>query len=652
MAKSKFRWWSKPPATVRYGVAALAVVTALATGSFLSTTFASAPFVSLFICAVMLAAWFGGLGPGLFATAFSTIAFEYFLIPPLNTFALVLKDGPRLLLYAVAALFVALLTAAQRRTAESLRRSRDELQGAVEELEDLNNALQAESAERKRADQRIREAEKELQETIDTVPALIGTYQSDGSSDFVNRTWRTYLGYAVDNKKDPLSSPAVHPDDVAAIESKWRAHLTTGEPFQAEQRLRRADGQYRWHLIRRVPLRDEHGNVVKWYGVGSDIEDQKLAEGRLRRSEAYSAEAQRLSRTGSFGWNIASGDIVWSKQTYRILGVERSVTPTVDVLLARVHPDDRDLVSREIERAVGGKPVSDYEHRLLMPNGSVKHLHVRAHRVKYESGDEEIVGALVDITESKKAQDALHAAQAELAHVTRLTALGEMSASIAHEVNQPLAAIVTNGEASLRWLARDVPDVGEALEATRRIVDEANRAGSVIRTIRDLSKKKSSEMVPIDIGRVIEEIVALLQIEAMNHRVSVTLTLSPDLPLVLADRIQLQQVILNLAMNGIQGMDAVTDRPRALAIRTSLYGSDHVIVAVEDVGVGIEAADLNRLFKPFFTTKPQGMGMGLSICRSIIEAHGGRVWASRNAGHGMTFQFTIPAHRPAAGSAG
>jgi signal transduction histidine kinase len=379
---------------------------------------------------------------------------------------------------------------------------------------------------------------------------------------------------------------------------------------------------------------------VVWLNVA-----RRGTESALRRSEAYLADAQRLSHTGSFGWRIASGNIVWSKETYRIFGVDETVKPTIDLILQCVHPDDRELVLHEIDRAALGKPSYDYEHRLLMPNGAIKHLTVRTHRVKYESGEEELVGALMDVTATRETQKALDTARAELARVARVTALGQMSASIAHEVNQPLAAIATSASAGLRWLTREVPEIGEARACVNHIAEEANRASEIMRSIRDLARRADPEVVALDINAVIDETVALVKQEALNHRVTVQVQLAPELPLVRGDRIQLQQVIINLAINGIQAMVAGIDRARVLTIRTERRESDQVLVAVQDVGIGTEPEGLDRLFAAFYTTKPDGMGMGLSICRSIIEAHGGRVWASRNNGPGMTFQFTLSAYR-------
>jgi C4-dicarboxylate-specific signal transduction histidine kinase len=365
----------------------------------------------------------------------------------------------------------------------------------------------------------------------------------------------------------------------------------------------------------------------------------------LRRSETYLDEAQRLSHTGSFSWKIASGDVVWSEETHQILDCDRTVKPTMELLLQRVHPDDRELVQREIDRVQQSKEQCGYQHRLLTPNGVVKHVHVHARRVRHESGEEEIVGALMDVTAARNAQEALDTAQTALTHVTRITALGEMSASIAHEVNQPLAAIVTNGQATLRWLDRGVPETGEALNAINAMIADAHRASLVIRRIREFSKNSDPEFAQVDINDVIDEAVTLVRREVINHRATLLLELASGLPLVRGDRIQLQQVIINLVSNGVQAMSNITDRPRLLFVTTRPHESDQVLVAVQDAGVGIETEDSNRLLTAFYTTKSDGLGIGLSICRSIILAHGGRVWASRNDGPGMTFQFTLSTDR-------
>jgi C4-dicarboxylate-specific signal transduction histidine kinase len=319
-----------------------------------------------------------------------------------------------------------------------------------------------------------------------------------------------------------------------------------------------------------------------------------------------------------------------------------SAKPTIELVLRRIHPDDIALVQRQMHRASQNGEDLDFEHRLLMPDGSVKHVRVLTRSTVDASNAREIVGAVMDITQAKRAQEALHETQAELAHITRVTTLGQLSASIAHEVSQPLVGIVTNGDASLRWLEREAPNVEEARQAVKRIISDADRASNVIRRIRDLAKKATPEMARVDVNEVIEDAIALVRHQALSHRAVLRLDLANGLPEVLGDRIQLQQVIINLVMNGVEAMTLVSDRPRAVVIQSQPREQDHVLVAVRDAGVGLEPGIADRLFSPFYTTKPGGMGMGLSICRSIVEAHGGRVWATINSGPGATIQFTVP----------
>jgi len=260
-----------------------------------------------------------------------------------------------------------------------------------------------------------------------------------------------------------------------------------------------------------------------------------------------------------------------------------------------------------------------------------------------DTADElEYVGAVMDITASRQAEEALQTAQAELAHVTRVTTLGELAASIAHDVSQPLTGVVTNGAAGLRWLGQQPLPVDEVRNTLAAMIDDAKRASDVIQRIRALSKKTSLEKTQLDINDVIHDVTRLVQREVLSQGASLRLELAPALPPVLGDRVQLQQVIINLVINGIQAMETVAGRSRDLCIRSRPYETDRVLVAVEDCGAGIDPEHADRLFNAFFTTKPDGMGMGLSICRSIIEAHGGRVWASGHAGPGATFQFTLP----------
>jgi PAS domain S-box-containing protein len=582
------------------------------------------PIASAMLCAVIFSVWFGGFGPGLFAIALSIFAFHYYLVPPINSFtwkhdifSVDVSVLPRLVLFFITSLFVTSISAAQRSAKEA--------------------ALQAEA--------KAARAETEIRRVVDSIPALVWSALPDGAVEYINQRWLTYTGFTLEAARGWGFINAYHPADRTSV--RYLASVGTGSTASAngpktEARLRGVDGRYRWFQGCAVASRDEAGNILRWYGTATDIDDRKRAEDALRRSETYLAEAQRLSITGSFGWRVASGAIVWSEETYRIFGVDRAIKPTIDLVLQRAHPADRELVQYELNRVTEGNHDFDVEHRLLMPDGAVKYLHVRSHRVRYESGDEEVVGAVMDVTVAREAQEALYAAQAKLAQVTFLTTLGQISASIAHEVNQPIAAIVNDAGAGLHWLEREIPNLDKARRALERIISAGKRAGEVIHGIRALSNKTNSQRVSLDINEVVNEVVVLLQRELLNRRVSLRTELAPALPVIIADRIQLQQVIINLVMNGIEAMDPVGDRPRKLNIRSLRDGPRQVLVAVEDCGVGISAESPDRLFDPFVTTKSTGMGMGLSICRSIIEAHGGRISVANNAGPGATSQLTLP----------
>ena len=369
---------------------------------------------------------------------------------------------------------------------------------------------------------------------------------------------------------------------------------------------------------------------------------RKEAATEVASKEAYLAEAQRLSHTGSFGWSAASG-FVWSDETFRIFELDRATAPTVEAIIQRTHPEDRERVQEFIERASRGGGDWDVEHRLLMPDGAVKSLHVVVHAVRDEAGVLSFVGAVMDVTAAKRAEEAVQAAQAELAHVARMTTLGELTAWIAHEVNQPLAGIVTNGTACLQWLGQKNPALDEARSAVEDMISDAQRAGDVILEIRALSRKTAPKRAPLDINDLIQGVVRLVTREAQAQGASVRLDLAPALPAVVGDRVQLQQVVINLVINAIQAMASVTARPRELSIRSRQNEAGHVLIEVADSGHGIGSTNLDQLFKAFFTTKPAGMGMGLSICRSIIEAHGGNVWATDNTPSGAVFHFTLPA---------
>jgi PAS domain S-box-containing protein len=364
----------------------------------------------------------------------------------------------------------------------------------------------------------LKKSEHRLRVLIETIPALAWTSLPDGSNDFSNQRLLEYMGISLEQMQSAGWRTPFHPEDIGEHLVKWRSALATGETFENEARVRRAaDGEYRWFLIRGLPLRDKRGNIVKWYGTMTDIED------------------------------------------------------------------------------------------------------------------------------SKRAEEALRKANADLAHVTRVITMGELAASIAHEINQPLTAIVTNADACALWLTSEPPNLEEARAAVDCIAQDGTRASEVIRHIRAMFTKDTPERTTVQVNELIREVCALLQAGASRNQVELQTELANDLPPAMGDRVQLEQVIVNLALNGIEAMGAVTDRPRHLVIRSERQNPEELLVAVRDSGAGIDPKDFKRIFDAFFTTKAQGMGMGLSICRSIVEAHGGRLWASANGDYGATLQFTLPA---------
>ncbi|MBV8754359.1 MAG: PAS domain-containing protein, partial [Hyphomicrobiales bacterium] len=753
--------------------------------------------------------------------------------------------------------------------------------------------------DRKRAEEKVVEAERELQRTIDHIPVLVATYRADGSRLYVNQRVResTDRSATGDSQTPPVS---IHPDDAELAEGKWRACVASGEPFEVEHRIRMGDGTYRWHLTRRVPLRDDTGKIIRWYGVGYDIEDRKRAEEQLRRSEALLAKAQRLSLTGSFSFHPATNDAMWSEEVYRIYEVEPGTRATLAMIRSRYHPEDLHLLEEQIAKmrsgatdldyehrllmpdgsikhvhmvaqghrgeggssieyigavqdvtqrrvaeeglrrseaflakaqrlsltgsfsfysATGeftwsdelyrifefeqGTPISlelvatryhpedrhvmdevaegirrelpdfDYEHRLLMPNGTVKHIRVVAHgtadnerggieyfgavqdvtqrlvaeeelrrseaylaeaqklshtgswvvdyvnrkpiysseehhrlfgfdpangmppwrewmdridpedrprtkelverssrektdlemdyrichpdgTVRYvhdvghpvlnEAGEVvEFVGTSVDVTQRRLAEDALEKARSELARVTRVMSLGALTASIAHEVNQPLSGIITNASTCLRMLAADPPNIEGARMTAQRTIRDGNRAADVITRLRALFSKKAAATETVDLNEATREVLALVFSDMLRNKIFLRTEIDDDHPLlVTGDRVQLQQVILNLVRNAVEAMSEVDDRPRHLLVRADAQDLGHARLLVKDAGVGLDAQAMERLFDAFYTTKEDGMGIGLSVSRSIIENHGGRLWAEPNDGPGATFSFSIP----------
>jgi PAS domain S-box-containing protein len=379
-----------------------------------------------------------------------------------------------------------------------------------------------------------------------------------------------------------------------------------------------------------------------------DVTAAKQAEEALRRSESYLADAQRLTRTGSWAWNVATRQSVyWSQENYRLFGFDPEAgIPSDEAFYQRIHPGDRDRVRREVflERPDEGSDF-DVDFRIVLPGGAVKYVRSTGHPVRNISGDLlEYVGTSIDVTERKRAEEErerLRQVQADLAHLSRVTTMGELTASLAHEIRQPISAAVTNAKTCLRWLVRDAPDLAEASEAASRIVKDATRAADIISRISLLFKKGALQRDLVDVNEVIREMIVLLRSEANRYSISIRIELAEDLPMVMADRVQLQQVFMNLMLNGIDAMKGMTGEGE-LTIK-SKADDGQVLVSVSDTGVGLPPEQAEQIFKAFFTTKDEGIGMGLPISRSIIESHGGHLYATGGSGRGATFQFTLPA---------
>jgi PAS domain S-box-containing protein len=548
---------------------------------------------------------------------------------------LVLGPAPDIADHLIAiALLVALFVAALI-VMHLVRNSRRQMEATLE------SGIRAE----RRATETLRESEAQWKEVFEHNPVMYFMVDADGIVLSVNSFGAAQLGYLVGELQGASVLKVFFEEDRELVRKSVDVCLKNiGQTHSWEIRKIRKNRSALWVRENAKAVRRLDGRSVVLIAC-EDITERKKAENALRQSQNYLAEAQRLSRTGSFGWRVATGEIIWSDETFRIFGYDKAPSVRIETVVQRIHPDDRAGAQQTIDRATCDGKDFNHEYRLLLPDGSVKHVHATAHAVADASGGIEFVGAVTDVTARKRAEEKLHEAQAELAHVARVTALGELAASLAHEVNQPLAAVVANAAACQRWLDRAPPNLEEARSTVQSIIKDGNRAGEVIQRVRGLVNKTVDQKVPLDINEVINEVITLLRHELVSHKMSLRMELAPAPGLVLGDRIQLQQVILNLIINGMEAMQPVTDRSRELVIRTNEDEAHQILVTVSDCGIGLAAGSADRLFDAFFTTKSGGMGMGLSICRSIVEAHGGRLQASANAGPGATFQFTLPRHQ-------
>jgi signal transduction histidine kinase len=442
----------------------------------------------------------------------------------------------------------------------------------------------------------------------------------------------------------PTLLQRIHPEDRARVDEIRSAAVRDRRDFESEFRILLPSGSIRY--VRGIGHSSiNEAGQVEVIGAMRDITETKLAQEELRRSEALLAEGQHLSRTGSFSWRVNSDELTWSDELYRIYEFEIGLPVTLELIRTRVHPEDVSLIEKLklVDQTRNGMNNFEWQYRLLMPDGSIKYLHAVADATRDQEGQLEYIAAVQDVTARRMSEEALAKARAELAKVTRARTLGVLTASIAHEVNQPLSGIITNAGTCLRMLDANPPNLDGARETARRTIRDGNRASDVITRLRALFSKEELTLELLDLNEVTQEVIALSLSDLQRNRIVLQSELAGDLPTITGDRIQLQQVILNLLRNASDAMVDVGDRPRHLLIRTEREDEDHVCMRVRDTGMGADPESMNKLFDAFYTTKADGMGIGLSISRSIIESHQGRLWAEPNEGRpGATFSFSIP----------
>ena len=514
---------------------------------------------------------------------------------------------------------------------------------ALARIEDLKFQV----SEREKAEAEVRELarglEAKVRRLVEANVVGIVMWNLEGAITEANESFLRMVQY----DREDLASGRLRWTDLTPAEWRGRDERAVAElkatgifqPFEKE--YSRKDGS-RVPVLLGGALLEGDGNEGVAFVL--DLNEQKRAERALLRSEAFLVEGQHLGRIGSYSWRVATDEITWSTELYRIYELEIGVPVTLELIRSRVHPEDVALIEKMkmVDQAREGGHDFEWQYRLLMPDHSIKYMHAVAHATQDQDGQLEYIASVQDVTARRLAEEARDKARSELAHVARAMSLGSLAASIAHELNQPLSGIVTNVSTCQRMLANASPNIEGALETAHRTLRDANRASEVIKRLRVLFTKKDTTTESVDLNETAEEVLALSSSGLQRNQVVVRTELAEDLPLVTGDRVQLQQVVLNLLQNGADAMSKVDDRPRHLVIRTEQDEGDRVRLSVKDVGVGFGPQDAERLFESFYTTKKDGMGIGLSVSRSIIESHYGRLWAELNDGPGATFSFSIP----------
>ena len=526
-------------------------------------------------------------------------------------------------------------TSELKQAKSEIQRLNDELERRVAErtiqLEAVNRKLRKEIAGRQRAEEDVQRSEDHLRLVIDTIPQQIWSGPADGSLDFCNAQWLSYMGLTQEEGRDAGWQRMLHPDDRERVLAAWAESVTHGTPYEQEERHRRSDGHYRWFLSRGVPLRDSEGRIVRWYGTNTDIEDRKEADDRL---------GLVVDTLPALVWSkLPDGSAEFLNQRLReYTGLSAEQGLGWDWMTNAFHPEDS--AEEEWRAAFAAGHPFEKETRLRRTDGAYRWFLLRAVPLRDQMWNVvKWYGISTDIEDRKRTEDALLEAQDKLAGVTRIQAMAELAAAVSHEVNQPLTAIMTNANFSMRELRGSIPNLDELRAAITEIVNDSARASAVLSRIRGLLKKGPSR-ARLDINKIIQQVITLLRNELKRNRAYLRTELATDLPPVKGDSVQLQQVLINLTMNAIEAMRRPTNGRREILIR-SAKNPDGVLVQIQDSGPGIEPELAGRIFEPFFTTKAEGIGMGLSISHSIIESHGGHLGIVPSSA-GALFQFTLP----------
>lgn len=493
--------------------------------------------------------------------------------------------------------------------------------------------------DRRKVEEALRTSERELKSIVESIPGMIAAADAQGRHAYANGRLLDYIGIEFSDAVDHPWIDVVHPEDREAVLKERRRIMKTGEPLDVVYRRRRSDGVYRWFRVWVEPARDEHGKIVRWYSLLVDVHEQKMAQEALHKSEQ---QLRLLIDTmPALVWCATpTGEPFYlSKRLLDYSGLSSEEAGQARSKL--IHPDDIPALLRAWKHSVESGRSFTTTYRLRRADGAYRWFEGRAEPWRDAAGAViQWYGVNVDIDERLRAEQALRLAQSRFQRASQLASLAELSASIAHEVNQPLAAVITNSHACQRWLSAEPPNVQRALLTAQRIIRDANGAAEVVSRIRALFKRTALSRAPVDMNEVVVEVCQVLTDDIATSKVSVETVLEDDLPRTLADRVQMQQVLVNLIRNGIDAMEAAPNGPKALTIRSRRDGTDMISIEIADHGIGVD--DPERIFEPFFTTKTDGMGMGLAICRSIVEAHDGRLWAARGEPAGTTFTFALP----------